>query len=351
MSIVTFDDNGEIVRAGGVANAADHDSAEDSAETIRKLRSKMEDYHRRRARQAGWVRRFIPTTLAALDAALPYGGLPCGAITEILCEDKGLGTMSLALRIAGRCVGSRSIKVGGTQPTEEQPNDQQDVGRALPAVTHLVGNTHPTEEQPNDRRNVGRALPAVTRLVGDAHSTKRLSTDQSRGHQIAVIVDALGDFYPPAACQHGLATDRLVVIRTRRDKDAFWAVDQSLRCPGVAVVIAPLPGLDERLSRRLQLAAESSGCIGLILKPARRRVRSFAAVQMLVEGVPRRESAHPVLHDHYGSSARDAHFCRITLLTVREGTPAGPLLVDLRHETGALPVHPLPVDRAVAKTG
>ena len=48
---------------------------------------------------------------------------------------------------------------------------------------------------------------------------------------------------------------------------------------------------------------------------------------------------------------RDGYFCRITLLAVREGIPTSPCWVDLYHETGTCDVHPLPVDRPVAKTG
>lgn len=34
---------------------------------------------------------------AALDAALPDGGWPCGALTELLCRDAGIGELSLLL--------------------------------------------------------------------------------------------------------------------------------------------------------------------------------------------------------------------------------------------------------------
>jgi hypothetical protein len=210
-----------------------------------------------------------------------------------------------------------------------------------------------------------------------------------RDQRRIVLVDIYGDFYPPAVRPYGISLDRLIVIRPRSEKDAFWAMDQSLRCPGVAVVIAPLRRLDRRLSRRLQLAAESSGCLGLVLRPADRRTKSFAAVQMLLEDIggerldgddrgltsishtyvasplvgdvvddaprdgapPTRGDATRRLAECYAQAPilRDAHPCRITLLKVREGTPAGPLMVDLHHETGAWPVHPVPLDRPVAQ--
>ena len=48
---------------------------------------------------------------------------------------------------------------------------------------------------------------------------------------------------------------------------------------------------------------------------------------------------------------RDVYYCRIELLTVREGTPVEPILVDLHHETGDVSLHAVPVDRPVAGTG
>ena len=78
----------------------------DATETVRKLQAKLEEYNRRRAKQAGWIRQFIPTGLSSLDAVLPHGGIPRGAITEILSDERGVGAMSLAIRIAARCTQS-----------------------------------------------------------------------------------------------------------------------------------------------------------------------------------------------------------------------------------------------------
>ena len=274
MSIATIDTKGDCARTGSTTDRSyDRDGPrgrveKDPVRIVGMLRKKLEDHHRCCARRAGWTRRTVPTALTAVDAALPRGGLPCGAITEILSDEPGVGSMSLAMRIA-------------------------------------------------------------VQSVGDGQNRRSI-----------ILVDTFGDFYPPAACQHGIALDRLIIIRTKNEKDAFWVVDQSLRCSAVATVIAPLMGLDERLSRRLQLAAASSGCLGLILRPRPQRAKSFAAIRMLVEKV------------EHGESIRSPQYrCLITLLTVREGTPTEPLLVDLQHETGALPLPPLPVDRPAAKTG
>ncbi len=155
-----------------------------------------------------------------------------------------------------------------------------------------------------------------------------------------ILVDSVGDFYPPALASYGIGLDRVVVIRPRNEKDAFWAVDQSLRCPAAGMVFASLGTLNDRLARRLQLAAESTGGFAVILRPVRQPTHRFAAVQMRVESVP------PL-------SAEDCLIrrCRLTLLTVREGSPVEPFLVDLDDETDAGSLSAVPVDRPAARTG
>ncbi len=64
---------------------------------LRRLRAMLERYRRRRGHRS---ERFVPTGLARLDRALPHGGLPGGAVTEILSPFDGVGATTLALRAA-----------------------------------------------------------------------------------------------------------------------------------------------------------------------------------------------------------------------------------------------------------
>ncbi len=296
-----------VMRVGDALQNGGQDKADDAARIVQQLRDRLERDKQRRARRAGWTRRFTPTRLAPLDSALPHGGLPCGAITEILADGFGVGAMSLAIRIAGNTLRQTAVHAAS---------------------------------------------------AGSAEDGRRI-----------VLIDTFKDFYPPAVRQHGVALDRLIVLRVTRAREVLWAVEQALRCSAIAAVIASFVQLEECDSRRLQLAAESSGCLGLILRSASHRSKSFAATQMLIEGVraeewmgaqsgnvrwmePGQASRLPARGSAFvRAGAGDAHVCRITLLKIREGMPVEPLLVDLQHETGALPLHPLPVDRSAAKTG
>ncbi len=99
-----------------------------------------------------------------------------------------------------------------------------------------------------------------------------------------VVLDQAKLFYPPAAAAWGIDLDKLILIRTTQTKDTHWALDQALRCRGVAVVWSWLGQLDNRWFRRFQLAAESSGCLGLFLRSSRVRGRpTWSDLQLQVK--------------------------------------------------------------------
>ncbi|HZS52833.1 MAG TPA: hypothetical protein VFA65_00410 [Bryobacteraceae bacterium] len=71
-------------------------------------------------------------------------------------------------------------------------------------------------------------------------------------------------FYPLGLLPFGVDLQRWIHIRARRPKDLLWIVLEVLRCPQVNAVLAALPSADLTFSRRLQLAAESSGATGFL---------------------------------------------------------------------------------------
>ncbi len=97
------------------------------------------------------------------------------------------------------------------------------------------------------------------------------------------VLDPRACFFPPAAVACGVAPEQLFLVRPATAREALWALDQALRCSGVAAVWAPLERIDARAFRRLQLAAEEGGSLGLLLRPpAARRAPSWAELQLLV---------------------------------------------------------------------
>jgi hypothetical protein len=73
------------------------------------------------------------------------------------------------------------------------------------------------------------------------------------------------ELYPPGVAALGVPLERLVVARAADPVDALWVCEQALRCRAVAAVIAPLGRIEPYASRRLQLAAEAGGGVGLIV--------------------------------------------------------------------------------------
>jgi len=118
------------------------------------------------------------------------------------------------------------------------------------------------------------------------------------GPRLIVVVDRAGWFHPPAVLPWLGDSRQLVVARPSNDDDEIWAIDQALRCHGVAAVVAwPRSVVRQRGSitaphagrpvsrgqtaarprptaqwttamRRWQLAARSSGAVGLLVRPA-----------------------------------------------------------------------------------
>lgn len=80
----------------------------------------------------------------------------------------------------------------------------------------------------------------------------------------------------PAGLQDFIDPSRVVLTEGVTRNEVLWAGEQALRTPGIAgVVIDVERGLDLKESRRLQLAAEESGAIGIIL--VRGRAQTSAA--------------------------------------------------------------------------
>ena len=73
--------------------------------------------------------------------------------------------------------------------------------------------------------------------------------------------------WPPGLARYGLSPADLVLVRAPRAADGLWAMEEALRCPAVAGALLDAPDLDLTAARRLQLAAESGGALGLLLRP------------------------------------------------------------------------------------
>ena len=120
-----------------------------------------------------------------------------------------------------------------------------------------------------------------------------------------VVVDRRGWFYPPALSEDW-PLERLLVVRCRRDDEAFWACDQALRTSGVGAVLTQCDAVDERRLRCWQLAAEQSGAVGLVVRHMTRQPEAcFSDLRLLVApscAVGRRRVSLTLLRARQGRS-------------------------------------------------
>jgi protein ImuA len=140
-----------------------------------------------------------------------------------------------------------------------------------------------------------------------------------------VVIDRTKSFYPLAAVQAGMELARLIVVRPESAADEQWALDQSLRSPGVAAVLCWLEKCPARVGRRLQLAAEAGGNLGLMIRPATTRGDPcWAEVRFLVT---------PLV------SAAERQL-RVELLRLRGNAGGRTFDLELNDETGTVCLAP-----------
>jgi protein ImuA len=72
--------------------------------------------------------------------------------------------------------------------------------------------------------------------------------------------------FPPALKAFNVTPDRIIFIDVQRDRDVLWAMEEALKCEGLAAVIAEVHEISFAQSRRLQLAVEDSKVTGFLLR-------------------------------------------------------------------------------------
>jgi len=154
--------------------------------------------------------------------------------------------------------------------------------------------------------------------------------------------------YGPGLAAFGLDTDVLAIVRCGSWSDMLWAMEEGLREPALAAVVGePEREVSLTASRRLQLAAETSGVTGLILRQGGKNgvlAPSALFSRWRVKPAPMAGSAvmsPPVAR------------WRVELLRCRGGLVAEGRCwtVEWRDAADSLAVVPEPVGRPVASPG
>lgn len=102
-------------------------------------------------------------------------------------------------------------------------------------------------------------------------------------HGLWVVVDSSGEWYAPGFNALELDLRQTVLIRPKRQTEVLWSVEQALRTRGVGAVVCEIENLSSAVFRRLQLAAEAGGSLGILLRSEQARHQpSWAEYRFLV---------------------------------------------------------------------
>ena len=114
-----------------------------------------------------------------------------------------------------------------------------------------------------------------------------LARQAARQGGAIVIVESDPLFYPPAAAGWGVDLESLFVIHAPQPREQLWVLDQCLRCPAVAAVWTVWEPPHGRDFRRLRLAVERGGGLGVLVRSGAARKRpSWSDIQFAVRPRP-----------------------------------------------------------------
>jgi protein ImuA len=127
------------------------------------------------------------------------------------------------------------------------------------------------------------------------------------------------DLFAPALARIGLDHKRVIYCETWKDRDVLPAMEEGLKCSGLAAVIGEVTRVSLNASRRLQLCSGQSGVTTLVIR------RWHTAAEKNLAGEPNaaatrwRISPHPSAHKT--SDGLDRQRWLVELLRARGGEP------------------------------
>ena len=87
-----------------------------------------------------------------------------------------------------------------------------------------------------------------------------------------------GDLYGHGLLPFGLDPNRLIIAHGNNDNDILWAMEEGLRCSGLAAVFGRAHSVPPIAGRRLQLAAETHKSAGFLFRPQQKYAPTNAAL-------------------------------------------------------------------------
>ena len=162
--------------------------------------------------------------------------------------------------------------------------------------------------------------------------------------------DPYGELYGQGLAASGLDPERLILVQGRDDTEILWAMEEGLRSAALAAVVGMPRKIPPIAGRRLQLAAETSGTAGFLLRPeddrsARRQTATSAALSrwrvLSAPSQPRRANAGRMIAMGLPQWRLELQRCRFSMASgqsLREAGKPRAWLVEWCNETGNFPL-------------
>lgn len=140
------------------------------------------------------------------------------------------------------------------QPHAATPSGFLELDENLPGGGWPMGAVCELMPAPEGIGEVGLLMPTLSQLARS-------------GRYLAWIAPP----YLPCAsalAQRQVPLRQVLIVRTRGVQESLWAAEQALRCPAMGAVLCWPADITDRNVRRLQLAAETGGSLGVLYRPA-----------------------------------------------------------------------------------
>jgi protein ImuA len=95
---------------------------------------------------------------------------------------------------------------------------------------------------------------------------------------VCLWISSSRTLFPPALKSFGIAPDKIIFIDLQKQSDILWAMEEALKCDGLAAVVGEMQDLNFTASRRLQLTVEQSRVTGFILRCNPRHLNTTACI-------------------------------------------------------------------------
>ncbi|HEY0434908.1 MAG TPA: Error-prone repair protein ImuA [Chitinophagaceae bacterium] len=108
-----------------------------------------------------------------------------------------------------------------------------------------------------------------------------------KDHGVAVWISRKQSVFPPGLVAYGIDPHRILFMDLPNQNERLWAMEESLKTAGLAVVVGETPGLNFIESRRFQLAVESSRVTAFVIRPSQKSPERIACLaQWKVTSIP-----------------------------------------------------------------